>query len=136
MSEPQLRISIEGATAEEIERGLAAAMQVFDDAETTAWAASSAAWRVEMLDIGGVYAMEYQIEQLRKNGAPDADIAAAEADLAALQSEPDMHPLTDREHEIADLWRDADLAAARACCTRWDRVPSTAKLELVMPEDA
>ena len=84
----RLSITVEGATAEEIERGLAAARQVFEGAGCTAWEAACAAARREGLDVCGVYALADAVYRLRERGADPADVAAAEAELAWLQSGP------------------------------------------------
>jgi hypothetical protein len=48
-----LAIDIPGASPEDIERGIAAAWQVFREAGVTAWEAASAAFHQEAIDDGG-----------------------------------------------------------------------------------
>ena len=133
----RLSITVEGATAEEIERGLAAARQVFEGAGCTAWEAASASWRRELLDTQGVYALADAVYRLRERGADPAEVAAAEAELVWLKCQPGMHSLTEREDEIADYWDVADQAevhrtsptvpwAGRSTGPRWWSPPRAA----------
>ena len=82
----------------------------------------------------GVYALADAVPRLREGGADPADVAAAEAELAWLKSQPGMHSLTEREDEIADYWAGADQAAVRACCASWAEMPETANLDVEPPE--
>lgn len=87
----QLRIEIEGATDEELARGLAAAKAVFASA--------------------GV-----------------GPLACA---VALFKLEGEQEQLTEDDGWLADLWIEADEAAAKACCKGWASPTNTANLELV-----
>lgn len=86
-----LRIEIDGASVEEIARGVAVAEALFEA----------------------------------------ADVSPLRAAAAAFRQEGEIEILTDVECQDAELWRQADRAAARACCEGWATQPDTAALEIV-----
>ena len=134
--EPELRLVIEGATAEQIERGLAAVRQVFVGAGVHPWDAAGADHRREWLDVCGVYARQHEIEQMKERGADPAEVAEAEAELARLRAaQPDLHDLTEHEEEIAEYWVGAHWAAIRAACPDRHELDVSAELSIVWPDD-
>jgi hypothetical protein len=136
MSRAKLSIDIEGASEEEIRRGIAAAHRVFALADVMPSAAATAHFNREGLDIAGVFAWEHAIACLKEGGADAATVAAEEAELARFQKEEDLPDLTDREWELAHLWDEADVAAAKACCAGWANAPVRAYLSLSPEPDA
>lgn len=90
-----------------------------------------------------------RVEQLRIEikGATDEELAhglaAAKAVFASAGVEPlasatalfkmegEQEELSEDEGWLADLWIEADEAAAKACCKGWNSPTNTANLELV-----
>jgi hypothetical protein len=116
-------IEIEGATTEELSRGVAAAVAVFTIAGTTALEAATAAHLREMLHEGGYYDEQGNFVDPREGFPLEAN-------------EVRLTELTERQHRIAPLCGEADAAAVEACCVGWpsDRLPATANLSLVHEE--
>jgi hypothetical protein len=108
--EPDFAIAVEGATEEELRRGIAAAQAVFDAAGVTPLEAATSEFRVEG---DTLRRLSYDSEEEARSigGPPEA---------------------TERQYRIAGIWRQADLAAVEACCAGWTRpAPDPAKIEIL-----
>jgi ribosomal protein L12E/L44/L45/RPP1/RPP2 len=97
-----LAVNVEGATVDEIVKGIAAAQAIFAKAGTTAYGAASA--------------------RLRREGYADY------LDEDGKISEDSM---TDEEARVCMVWEEAEEAAIAACCEGWAVKPTSAYLELV-----
>ena len=106
----QLALKVEGATPGEINRGRAAARQVFAAAGVTAAEAVAASAHRQALDevlnSCGVHALMDGIATLKERGAHASIVAAAEAELTWATSQPGMRQLTKREDELAAFWNE------------------------------
>lgn len=136
MSRRKLSIDIKGATEAEIRRGIAAAQAVFDNAGVTPWAAAVTRFQRDGLDESGVLSWEYEIARLKQVGADAAAVATQEAELASFLNENGLRPSTKVDHSIADLWDEANVAAAKACCAGWTNPPERAGLAYLPETDA
>ena len=106
----QSALKVEGATPGEIERGLAAARQVFAAAGVTAAEAVAASAHRQALDevlnSCGVHALMDGIATLKERGVHPSIVAAAEAELTWVTSQPGMRQLSKREDELAAFWNE------------------------------
>ena len=118
-----IKIHVDGATAEEIQRGLTAALAVFAAGCTTALGAAAAAHLREGLHEGGYYDEKGNFRDPHE-GEP------------LWENEVRLKEMTERESQIAPLWGEANAAAVEACCADWpkDKVPYSAELSLIHEE--
>jgi hypothetical protein len=127
----KITIRVDGATEEEIQRGLAAAQKVFDDAGVTAYTAATAAFMRDQLDDSHVLAWRHKISGLREGGQED-EAAAEEAKLADYMKALNIDDMTEAQWAISDLWDEAGWAAKRACCAGWPELPDSVRLSLAV----
>jgi hypothetical protein len=123
MNPNAIKIDIEDATPEEIERGIVAALVVFATEGTTALEAAAAARQVEALWAGGYYDEQGDY----RNPWEGEDL---------MENQVVLEDLTERQAVIAKVWEAADEAAVEACCAGWptDKRPPTAWLSLIHEE--
>jgi hypothetical protein len=99
----QLALNVPGASVDEIERGVLAAIAVLASAGMNPYDAARASFQ---LDGYGQY--------LSEDGAISED------------------SMTDEEVHICRVWDEAEEAAINACCVGWPEKPTLASLELVV----
>ena len=103
-----IKISIPGATSEELQRGVAAALKVFSDAGVHPFMAADGRFRREAWDIGGFQNSDITDEQLAAAKVWDkADAGALEAacfgwDEARKPQSADLEIVHDPESQLAD----------------------------------
>jgi hypothetical protein len=123
----ELAIDIRGASTVEIERGIAAAWRVFQDAGVTAWEAASAAFKQESIDDSGEYFREFTArEGMAAEAWRATDRRAAEACCTGWPNVPDTaHLELIYDRDAYNAWasakadrRDADGALLRAVSRR------------------
>ena len=110
MTEPKLTMNAPGANAEQVRRGVEAALTVFARHETTA---------VEVTDA------------LATRNIDEMMGAFVPPELVEAGAHPPDPTATDRQMQIADVWYEADEAAANACYA--GAKPRDAKLVLLPP---
>jgi hypothetical protein len=120
MNPDAIVIEVDGATFEEIDRGVAAALAVFAAGGTTAREAADAAFHQACLDDGGYYDGSGNFRDPHEGIPLD-------------KNEIRWGKMTEREGQVAELWRVADAAAVEACCAGWpaERIPQSAYLSLL-----
>jgi len=112
MKQPKLTMKAPGASAEEMQRGVEAALTVFARHDTTAVEVADALAARNMDEMMGAFIPPELVEA---GGYPQKPTA------------------TDRQMQIADVWHEADEAAANACYGGARDKPRDAQLVLLPP---
>jgi hypothetical protein len=126
----KLVIRVEGATAEEAARGLAAAQAVFDGAGVAAWEAAEASHARDSYWRTVPFLAPLQTGLPLEKGEDVWEVAAEESAADQSVLEPTFND------NVADLWAEAEKAALEACCAGWRVKPDCAGLELPHDTDA
>ena len=113
MTEPKLTMKARGASAEEVQRGVEAALAVFARHNTTA---------VEVADA------------LAARNLDEMMGAFVPPELMVAGGSPPEPTATDRQMQIADIWYEAEEAAANACYSGAREKTRDAQLVLLPPE--
>ena len=113
MTEPKLTMNARGASAEEVQRGVEAALTVFARHNTTA---------VEVTDA------------LAARNIDEMMGAFVPPELMVAGVNPAEPTTTARQMQIADIWYEAEKAAANACYSGAREEPRDAQLVLLPPE--
>jgi hypothetical protein len=96
--ETKLWLEVQGATEQELQRGVAAAQKLLDDAGVSPSEAEGAAFKRDS-------------ETMRMALQPPG------AEFGSM--------LTERDDELASLWEEAERVALQACCSGWSELPKT-----------